>query len=543
MTPARSLATLSGMTVTFGFYGAAATVTGSATRIEYPGGCLLVDCGLFQGSKTLKELNYQPFPFDAAALDAVLLTHAHIDHSGQLPKLMLAGFGGPVFATEGSRDLLTYMLPDAGYIQETEVEHLNRRRAQRGEPPVVPIYTRADGEKLVEQVRPVALDRWIDLPAGGRGGAQARFWNAGHILGSASVELALPQDGRAEPFRMVFSGDIGPDFKAFHAPSDGPRDVDAVVIEATYGDRVRPRLTPAERQAQLAEAIDSGLKAGGNVLIPAFAIERTQELLQDLDALFDTGRLREVPVFIDSPLAIQATRVFQRHLTFGADGSPFQRRNYHYTLEPAASKALNRWQGGAIILAASGMCDAGRIRHHLKSHLYKPATTVILVGYQAPGTLGQLLKAGEKRVRIMGEEVAVRARIISLEGYSAHGDQTDLVEWVAARLPIRRGIVLTHGEPEASAALAERLRREIPDCPAIFIPSLGDRLRVAASGALRLGHDAAVPKVSPETARHDWHNEYAGLLLSIGEQIRSAPPGDRQRLIRRLQRALDRKGR
>lgn len=527
------------MSVYLAFCGAAGTVTGSCYWVTHPGGQFLVDCGLFQGSKTVRELNYAPFPFAAKEIDFVLLTHAHIDHAGILPKLVKAEFPGTIFATDGTRDLLTYMLPDSGYIQETEVARLNRRNSQRGRPPVTPIYTRADAEACLTQIRSVDYDRWEKVG----NGVRARYWNAGHILGSASIELEIATGDSKQPMlRLLFSGDIGPDNKLFHPDPAAPENLDYVFCEATYGDRPRPHITVAQRRKLLADEVNTALNRGGNLLIPSFAVERTQELLLDLTALTQIGTIPEVPIFLDSPLAIRATSVFTKHLDHledvPGDGDPFQRRNIHFTATVDESKAIARFKSGAIIMAASGMCDAGRIRHHLKGHLWRRDSTVLFVGYQAPGTLGQLLSDGKKSVRIHGEEVAVRAALRKIDAYSAHADQGELVDWVTQRLPLRRGLFLTHGEDESRVALRDLLVENGVPRRRIYLPQLDDTMDLLGSRAPRKrpGSHRLPPNV---VGRTDWHNEYAQLVLDMQQTLYDAPDDKkRDATLRRLRKAL-----
>ncbi|MBD3660621.1 MAG: MBL fold metallo-hydrolase, partial [Arenibacter algicola] len=289
------------------FLGAAGTVTGSCYLVSHPQGRFLVDCGLFQGVKSLRDLNLQPFPFEAKGIDFVMLTHAHVDHSGLVPKLINQGFQGRVHATAGTRDLLTYMWPDSGYIQENEVERLNWRNAKRGIAPVKPIYTKADGEAALDRVDLQEYDTWFEPGAGVR----ARLWNAGHILGSASIEVEVDTDDG--PVKLLFSGDIGPQEKAFHEEPEAPKDVDYLFVESTYGDRDRKDLTLEARREILKKELLDGLQAGGNVLIPAFAVERTQELLYDIGLLLNDRDLPPTSVYLDSPLAIRATEVFEMH--------------------------------------------------------------------------------------------------------------------------------------------------------------------------------------------------------------------------------------
>lgn len=520
------------MTIEVTFHGACGVVTGSCFEVRTGAVSILIDCGMFQGTKTVKQLNYEAFPFDPRAISAVLLTHAHIDHCGLLPKLRRAGYRGPIIATPGTADLLTYVLPDSGYVQEQEVLRLNRRNIQRGRLAVEPIYTRADGVACARHVTPRPLGRWIDVAPG----FKARFWDAAHILGSASLELAVDTaDGDTQT--LLFSGDIGPGGKAIQGRPSAPKGVDYLFAESTYGDRIKPPMTPAARRKALRSEIEAGLKAGGLILIPAFAVERTQELLVDLDWLFDHGDLPIVPIFVDSPLAIQATEVFARHLPEMRATQPFNRPNLHYIRDAQSSRKLARLRGGAIIIAGSGMCDAGRIRHHLKNNLSQSSTTVLLVGYQAPGTLGRLLGTGAKRVRIEGEEVAVNARIRELLGYSGHADQAGLIDWIKGRLPVKHQIFLIHGEDSARQTLAGRLSTLPMARQAVRQPQMGETVALGANGARTLRVRARVDVAAASVS--DWHNAYAQTLLSLRERL-DAMPHDKARaaLLARVSSAL-----
>ena len=529
------------MTVSLVFCGAAGTVTGSCYLVHHPGGRFLVDCGLFQGSKTLRELNYGSFPLNPAKIDFALLTHAHIDHSGLLPKLVKAGFGGRIVTTRGTRDLLAFMLPDAAQIQESEVERLNLRNQQRGRPEVEPIYTQADAEACLARVAGVDYERWIECGTGVR----ARFWNAGHILGAASIEVEIATGNpRRRVLRLLFSGDLGPEHKIFHPDPDAPENFDYLIVESTYGDRERPAITPAARRRLLCQEVMSAMKRGGNLLIPAFAVERTQELLFDLGRLFATGELPRLQVFLDSPLAIRATEIFAKHAKALEDARdvdvPFGHPNFRFVETVEQSMAIGRIQSGAIIIAASGMCDAGRIRYHLKQNLWRPEATVLLVGYQAPGTLGSLIESGVKAVRIHGDEVSVKATIRRIDAYSGHADRTELIQWVKERLPVKRAIFLTHGEESALTSLKDGL--VAIGCPAarVVIPRLDDRIQLAD------GDDE--PRLKPTThrlppelvGRPDWHNAYAALVLDLQHKLHELGDSEkRNRLLARLRTALD----
>lgn len=528
------------MTFTMRFCGAAGTVTGSCYWLQTPGASFLVDCGMFQGNKTLRALNYDPFPFEASQIDFVLQTHAHIDHSGLLPKLHKAGFRGPVHMTSGTRDLLSFMLPDSGFIQEMEVEQLNRRNARRGKPQVTPIYTQQDAHACLDLFRSVDYERWKE-PAPG---IRFRLWNAGHILGSASIELEIAQGDGEAPIRLLFSGDIGPDRKLFHPDPQAASGFDYVICESTYGGRPRPRRTEEERREILAHEVRAALQAGGNLLIPAFAVERTQELLADLTLLEESGAIDHAPIFLDSPLAIRATEVFERHAHELEDlkHQPhlIDNPNIRFTETADESKAINRIRGGAIIMAASGMCDAGRIRHHLKHHLWRPDSTVLLVGYQAPGSLGRLLADGAAEVTIQGDPIRVRARIREIDVYSGHADHGELVEWIDERMPIRRGLILTHGDPEGGEALRTAVVAKGFDADHVLLPQIDDILDLATA-ALEPADGHHPRRVAPETAnRPDWHNDTAQLLLDIRAQIdQAADERAKKVVIRKLRRALE----
>ncbi len=522
--------------VTLKFCGGAGTVTGSCFLLTAGGRRALIDCGMFQGTKTLKALNYADFPFDPAAIDALLLTHAHIDHAGLTPKLIRQGFTGPIYATEGTRALLSFMLPDSGYIQEQEVERLNRRNRQRGAAALTPIYTRADGAAAMAQCRTVDYERWTPVAPGLR----ARWWNAGHILGSASIEIEV-ETGDAAPLRLLFSGDIGPDNKLFHPAPDAPSDVDYLLCESTYGGRAREAITPDERRARFGREVRAALADDGVLLIPAFAVERTQELLADLIALMNAGDIPQAQVFLDSPLAIRATEVFAEHARAledtGASRRAFDHPRLRFTETVEESKAIERVRSGAIIIAASGMCDAGRVRHHLKRLLSQPKATVLLVGYQAQGTLGALLAEGRRAVRIMGEDIAVRARIRQIDLYSGHADGDQLVAWARARLPVRRGLFLTHGESAALEAFAAALAGAGVAKDLIHIPALDETVDLLGGGR-RAAH---APRLPPEAVgRLDWHNDLAQFSLDLRAALDAAPDAAaREALLARLRGALE----
>jgi len=529
------------MGVTVHFCGAARTVTGSCHLFKTASGSLLVDCGLFQGPKTLKALNYDPFPFRPVNIGAVLLTHAHIDHSGLLPKLIREGFHGKVIATQGTVDLCSFMLPDAGSIQESEVVTLNRRNAARGRAEVTPIYTQADAVASLAAFRPVEYETWIDVIPGVR----ARYWNAGHLLGSASIEIEFAGEGTAgAPLRVLASGDIGPDAKLLQPSAEAPSDVDYVISESTYGATDRPSVTSKQRREHLANEVRGAHAAGGALLIPAFAVERTQELLVDLIALMGRGDVPTAPIFLDSPLAIRATEVFRQNASSLDPEIDVSRLlaspHLRFTETVDESKAIAKLAGFHIIIAGSGMCEAGRIRHHLKRWLWNGNATVLLVGFQAHGTLGRFLAEGAKAVRIQGDEIKVAARIRRIDDYSGHADGPELARWIAARRPVHRGVFLVHGEELAIAGLSDRIAERIIPPAQIFRPLLDDIYELSTSIPTPVGAVRG-RRLAPESVvALDWHNDMSKLVLDINDQIEAAADDRARRvIIRRLRRALE----
>lgn len=510
------------------FHGAAHTVTGSCMEFERDGRSLLVDCGLFQGSRTLEKLNAAPFAFDPARIAAVVLTHAHLDHSGLLPKLAAEGFGGPIWCTQPTCDLLEYMLADAGRIHEAEAARRNRRRDRAGEEPFAPIYTEADARAAWRLCRPVPLEQWFEPAPGFR----ARLWNAGHILGSASVEL------EAAGVRTMCSGDVGPENKAFHLDPQGSRGFDHVICESTYGGRERDRVTIEERRKLLEAEVHAALVRGGNLIIPTFALERTQELLLDLDFLLHSRAIPNVQVFVDSPLANKVTGVFARYSAGLEDTggiNVFSAPAFHFINDVAESIRLNS-VSGAIILAASGMCEAGRIRHHLIHNLARRDSTVLFVGFQAQGTLGRVLLDGAQAVRISGADVRVQAQIRRIDYYSAHADQSELLAWIDGRTPIAGSLLLDHGEPDGMEEMRRELQRRAPALP-VRLPELGETYGLAAGlPAKRIA--TGRPEVQQAVGR-DWQNAYADFATSLKARLARIEEERRQQALDEMRRVLD----
>ncbi|MDK2824675.1 MAG: metallo-beta-lactamase family protein [Clostridia bacterium] len=453
------------------FYGAAGTVTGSCFKVTTTSGSkILVDCGLFQGPQEIKERNYVEFPFDPKEIDVVVLTHAHIDHSGLIPKLCKKGYKGKIYATSVTVDLCSIMLPDAAHIQEMEVERKNRKLARANKPLLQPIYTIADAEKCMEQFYGVNYDTKIEILPG----IIAVFRDAGHILGSAMIELYA--DGK----KIVFSGDIGNINQPIINDPTEIKKADYIVMESTYGNRFH--LEAEDKMVQLARIIKKTIKKGGHLVIPAFAVERTQDLIYSLGKLINSGEIPEIDVYIDSPLAIKATEIFCKYPEFydeeaselnkEKEDCPLNFPGLKFALSTEESKAINFIKNSAIIISASGMCDAGRIKHHLKHNLWRPESTVLFVGYQAQGTLGRRILDGEKLVKIHGEEIAINADIEKIEGFSAHADQKGLVEWVKNFTKDPEKIFLVHGEPEAMKTLSKILQEETGNT--ILIPEINE---------------------------------------------------------------------
>ncbi|TWU35876.1 MBL fold metallo-hydrolase [Novipirellula artificiosorum] len=524
---------------TLTFCGAAGTVTGSCSRVESGDTCFLVDCGLFQGTKTTQSLNYKPFPFDASNVDFLVLTHAHIDHSGLLPKLVKAGFTGKIFATEATCDLLEFMLKDSAYIQETNTERLNRKLAQKGEPLIEPIYSMVDAEQTLQQLERVEYAQWFTPEPGVR----CRLWNAGHLLGSASAEINLQDADSEEVIRMLFSGDLGPDEKAFHPEPDAPAGFDYVVCESTYGDRNREDYTLEKRREMLREELTVALKRGGNVVIPSFAVERSQELLHDIGTLLSTGQIPECDVYLDSPLAGKVTEVFIKHAAALEDveieeSKLFRHRRFHIVESVEESKAINHVSQGAIIISASGMCTAGRIKHHLKNNIWRRNSTILFVGYQAPGTLGQIITSGAKRVRIYGKEYKVEAAIRRLGNYSAHADQAELIDWVLERGPVNTALFLNHGEDDARAVMREELDKRGLERDKILMPHFDESFELIA-GTQPVLAGVTEPRLDESLTHRDWHNVYAQFMLDLNGRLGSIDDNrQKQALMQRLAETL-----
>jgi len=451
------------------FHGAAQGVTGSCHLLECAGKRILVDCGFYQGGRELEEENANDFGFDPASIDFLLLTHAHLDHCGRIPLLVKRGFDGEIITTAASRELARLIMLDAAGLQEEEARYQNRRARKRGKSSrdIVPLYTILDALNALEYFgRSARYNQTLSLAPG----IQATFSDAGHILGSTCILLELTEDSRQR--RVLFSGDLGLDKRPILRDPDKAPGADIVVMETTYGDRQHKQLEPSIEE--LHEVINTTVSRGGNVIIPTFALERAQEILFYLHAGKQDGILPDfLQVFLDSPMAISATEIFRRHpecydehtaSLFASGHDPFQFSGLHFTRETADSMAINQIHSGAVIMAGSGMCTGGRIRHHLRQHLGREHSSIVFVGYAARGTLARRIVDGAKFVNIFGDEYPVRAAIHTIGGFSAHAGQTELLEW-HRQTGNPQHTFLVHGEKDSMTAFSRLLKSTRVEMP------------------------------------------------------------------------------
>lgn len=447
------------------FYGAARGVTGSCHLVETQNKKFLVDCGLFQGRLTDQMLNYEDFPFSIQDIDFVILTHAHIDHSGRIPKLYKAGFQGKIYATTATMDLCSIMLADSGHIQEKEIEWVNKKRRRAGKVENNPIYTAQDGidsMKLFEGVEYndlVVIDETLSF----------RLLDAGHMLGSSILEIFVKENG--EEKKVVFSGDLGNlNMPIINDPTYIEK-ADYLIMESTYGDRLHGKIE--DQSGKLISIMLETFEKGGNLIIPSFAVGRTQEILYEINKYAELkgigDKLSKIPVYVDSPLAVSATKIFEenpeyydedalRYLLKG--DNPLEFQNLHFVTSSEESKALNEDPSPKVIISASGMCEVGRIKHHLKHNLYRPESTILFVGFQAEGTLGKKILSGEKIVKIFGEEIAVNAEIKYLDAFSGHADKEGLLKWISNMKEKPKNIFIVHGEYTSQQALKNSIYDE-----------------------------------------------------------------------------------
>jgi metallo-beta-lactamase family protein len=464
------------------FNGAVQTVTGSQHLITLNGQKILLECGLYQGKREEARARNREFAFNPTEVDVLVLSHAHIDHSGNIPNLVRRGFRGKIVCTSATVDLCNAMLLDSGHIQEMDVAYVNKHRQQRGEPPVEPIYTQEDAANSLKYFQGIDYDEPYLLGPG----ITLTFYDAGHLLGSAIVVLDIaPGNGRPSR-RLVFSGDLGRNDVPILRDPTMLEEADILLIESTYGSRIHP---PIEDSAnELAKTIRRTYEGGGKVIIPAFAVERTQLLVYLLNNLYNQGNLPDIPVFVDSPLAVNVTEVFRKHpdcfdqetrdhILHDPEGDIFSFKKLTYIRDVEESKALNTRQGPCVIISASGMAEAGRIQHHLKNNIENPRNTVLIVGWQAPNTLGRRLVERQPVVRIFGMEYQLEAEVVTLNGFSGHADQQGLLEWVKAFKKKPEQVFVVHGDLEAAQVFADRLRHDL-GYSRVLIPALHQTVEV-----------------------------------------------------------------
>ena len=471
------------------FLGATKIVTGANFLIETKSTKFLIDCGLFQGSKPITRMNYQPFCFNPEKIDFMVLSHAHIDHSGRIPKLIKEGFKGNIYSTKATADLCSIMLPDSGHIQEMENKWDNRKRRRSGGKLRKPLYTVKEAEKSLRYFNPVLYGQKIELNEE----VVLRFRDAGHILGSSIIELWIKEDSKKT--KLVFSGDLGRRDRPILRDPSLIDEADYLIVESTYGNKLHH---PSEDDdKELISIINTTVKRGGNVVIPSFAIERAQDIIYELNKYYteyiktEDQDFLSVPVYVDSPLTVSATEIFLRNPDcFDEDtlklinigNNPLDFRNLKFTRSVEESKQINFSKESKVIISASGMCTAGRIKHHLKHNLWRKESSIVFVGYQANGTLGRRIKDGEKVVKIFGEEIQVNAEIHSLEGFSGHADREGIIRWVKSFKNKPKKIFVVHGEEEATEEISRKIEEELKI--KTHIPELGETLAIEGERVL-----------------------------------------------------------
>ena len=507
------------------FCGAATGVTGSCHLLSTEKHKILLDCGQFQGGKAQDALNEEPFPFDPAEIECVVLSHAHIDHCGRLPLLVKRGFKGAIYCTDATADLLEVMLKDSGFIHEKEAEWQSRKNERAGRKPVEPLYTVKDSEETLKYVRPVMYDQLFEI----NDEMKVVFNDAGHILGSAIIELWTNEDDNV--YKTVFSGDLGVLDRPILRDPTIIKKADYVIMESTYGNRLHPE--NATSIEQLLDIVIKTTRRGGTVVIPSFAVGRTQELIYEFNRFYlerpeYKDELEKLTVYIDSPMATSATEVFRRNAqVFDEEtkayilkgDNPLDFPNLRFTRSTAESQALNMDRKPKIIISASGMCEAGRIRHHLKHNLWDPKSSVIFVGYQAEGTLGRMLTEGQKDVVLFGEAVHVNAEIYNLEGFSGHADKEGLLGWLSGFQVKPKQLFLVHGELESKEALAASIRERFGYDPVVVTGVSEFELKKTEIVSKEEIYEDAIDNESVEATKQriiEIHDQIENLLYNTG---------------------------
>ncbi len=519
------------------FLGAAQTVTGSCYVIEANKVRFAVDCGMHQGNAAIEDRNDDTEAYRAGDIAFFLVTHAHIDHSGLLPRMVKEGFKGPVYCTEPTRDLLEIMLMDSAHIQEMEAEWKTRKQKRKGAKPIPPLYTQEDAGKVVPLLSAVSYDQTFE-PAPG---ITVTYRNAGHILGAAFLEITA-RNGEGET-RLIFSGDLGRPGALLMDDAEVPKlKADYLFLESTYGDR--DHKNESTSRDELAEAIRYSYSHGEKVIIPAFAVERTQEILYSLFLLHKAGKLpAALPVFVDSPLAIRATEIFRRYPKYfdeelraviASGEDPFSLPGLRFTLTTQESQAINSTPGCAVVISASGMCNAGRIKHHLRHNLWKPGASIVFVGYQGVGTPGRKLVDGAQSIRILGEDMAVKAKVFTIGGFSGHAGQSQILHWVEQFTRKDMTVILVHGEDKAQKVLSGLLKERF--ALKVLIPSYLEEMTLAAGKEVMIQVDAAkaTPRVDWELLINDTEAKVALLRARMAQLPRhewSAQAELRDRLV------------
>lgn len=495
------------------FHGAARMVTGSNYLIETEDYKILIDCGMFQGNKVLEKMNFEKFPYNPGDIDFLILTHAHIDHSGRIPKLVKEGFRGRIISTNPSYELCRIMLLDSANIQESDTRWENKRRERAGKPLLEPLYTAKDADNSLNYFEPYFLNQKIRL----NDHISLRFKDAGHILGSAIVELWVREKG--EEVKFVFSGDLGVKGRLIINDPEFIEEADYLIVESTYGNTVHESFE--EGSKKLIEIINKTVLRGGTAIIPSFAVGRTQELIYELNNYYEHTDLEEymkVPVYVDSPMAVKATKVFKRNSSsfneeakarILAGDNPFEFENLRYIDSQEESMLLNKFKFPKVIISSSGMANAGRVRHHLKHNLWDEKNSLIFVGYQAQGTLGRILQEGAKRVKLLGEDIDVKLEVHSIKGFSGHADRAGILRWINGFKKKPKKIFVVHGEEEAASSLAEEIGRRF-DIPTV-IPKLDDSYEIQKFGIELSGEGEPITDILKD--------EVSKQLNSLSEQF------------------------